>query len=78
MGNMATLCRLPTPLRSPPVADDHLVKPFGAGELTARVQAQLRRHSQQTPGGDPTIRFGDIHIDLTHHTESGVGDRLVP
>ena len=30
-------------------ADDYLVKPFGAGELLARVRAQLRRHQQQTP-----------------------------
>ena len=40
-------------------ADDYLVKPFGAGELMARVRAQLRRHYQQTPGGDPLIVFGD-------------------
>jgi two-component system KDP operon response regulator KdpE len=39
-------------------ADDYLVKPFGAGELLARVRAQLRRHQQQTPAGDTTIRFG--------------------
>jgi two-component system KDP operon response regulator KdpE len=45
-------------------ADDYLVKPFGAGELLARVRAQLRRHVQQTPAGDAVIRFGDVTIDL--------------
>ena len=45
-------------------ADDYLVKPFGAGELMARVRAQLRRHSQQTASGEPLVRFGEICIDL--------------
>jgi len=45
-------------------ADDYLVKPFGAGELMARVRAQLRR-LQQASAGEPLIQFGDIRIDLT-------------
>lgn len=45
-------------------ADDYLVKPFGAGELMARVRAQLRRHRQQSPDGAPTLQFGDVQIDL--------------
>ena len=49
-------------------ADDYLVKPFGAGELMARVRAQLRRHYQQTPGGDPLIVFGDVRVDLARRT----------
>jgi two-component system KDP operon response regulator KdpE len=46
-------------------ADDYLVKPFGAGELMARVRAQLRRYSQQSNTGEPVVRFGDVCIDLT-------------
>ena len=46
-------------------ADDYLVKPFGAGELMARVRAQLRRHTQQTKAGETRIEFGDVCIDLT-------------
>ncbi len=42
-------------------ADDYLEKPFGAGELLARVRAQLRR--QQRSNNDPTIRFADVCID---------------
>jgi two-component system KDP operon response regulator KdpE len=45
-------------------ADDYLVKPFGAGELMARLRAQFRRHLHQTPTGESAIRFGDVHIDL--------------
>lgn len=45
-------------------ADDYLVKPFGAGELMARVRAQLRRQTLQTPSGQPEIRFGGIYIDF--------------
>jgi two-component system KDP operon response regulator KdpE len=45
-------------------ADDYLVKPFGAGELMARVRAQLRRHTQRTTAGEPMVRFGDVCIDL--------------
>ena len=57
-------------------ADDHLVKPFGAGELMARVRAQLRarlrvqlrRHAPQTPGGEPELCFGDVRMDLARRT----------
>lgn len=45
-------------------ADDYLVKPFGAGELMARVRAQLRRHLHQTPSGDSVIHFGGFELDL--------------
>lgn len=49
-------------------ADDYLVKPFGAGELMARVRAQLRRHLQQTPAGQSTLAFGSVCIDLARRT----------
>ncbi len=57
-------------------ADDYLVKPFGAGELMARARAQLRRHYQQTPGGDPLIAFGDVRIDLARRTAERAGQPL--
>ena len=57
-------------------ADDYLVKPFGAGELMARVRAQLRRHYQQTPGGEPLIAFGDVRVDLARRTAERAGQPL--
>ncbi len=61
-------------------ADDYLVKPFGAGELMARVRAQLRRSQQQTPTGDPVVRFGTIEVDLVRRTvqRGGVALHLTP
>ncbi|MHA3902743.1 two-component system response regulator KdpE [Castellaniella sp. WN] len=51
-------------------ADDYLVKPFGAGELLARVRAQLRRHQSRSPAGEHVIQFGDIVIDLSRRLVS--------
>lgn len=43
-------------------ADDYLTKPFGIGELLARVRVALRRHPGQQP--EPVIRFSDVSVDL--------------
>ncbi|MGX5652933.1 two-component system response regulator KdpE [Hydrogenophaga sp. YM1] len=61
-------------------ADDYLVKPFGSGELMARVRAQLRRHRAQTPAGESVLRFGDVEIDLARHQVQRAGEplRLTP
>jgi two-component system KDP operon response regulator KdpE len=56
-------------------ADDYLVKPFGAGELLARVRAQSRRHAG-TKAGEPTISFGDISIDLIRRVVERKGEQL--
>ena len=46
-------------------ADDYLVKPFGMGELTARVRAQLRRQALVQPGNPSTVvDIGDVKVDL--------------
>jgi len=61
-------------------ADDYLVKPFGAGELLARVRAQLRRRTRTGTAGETTIAFGDVRIDLLHRTvdKGGQAVHLTP
>jgi two-component system KDP operon response regulator KdpE len=50
-------------------ADDYLTKPFGVGELLARVRANLRRPRAAATAGslaedtDPVFRFGEIEVD---------------
>jgi two-component system KDP operon response regulator KdpE len=43
-------------------ADDYLTKPFGVGELLARIRAALRRNLQQTP--EPVFSCGELRVDL--------------
>lgn len=46
-------------------ADDYLTKPFGIGELLARVKAVLRRnHWADQPVSAGTQCFGDLEIDF--------------
>lgn len=44
-------------------ADDYLSKPFGIGELQARLRVALRRHSATAPA-EPVFTFSDIQVDL--------------
>jgi len=43
-------------------ADDYLTKPFGLGELLARLRVALRRVAGD--GGEPVFAVGDLRVDL--------------
>jgi len=44
-------------------ADDYLSKPFGIGELQARLRVALRRHANGQQN-EPLISFGNLQVDL--------------
>ena len=46
-------------------ADDYVTKPFGMGELVARIRTALR-HRVQDEGAAPVFRSGDLSVDLVH------------
>ncbi len=59
-------------------ADDYLTKPFGSGELLARIRVALRRAVQEVP--EPVYKIGDLEVDLGHRrvTVEGREVQLTP
>ncbi len=46
-------------------ADDYLTKPFGVGELLARIRVALRRSAQDREGGaEAVVALGKVRVDL--------------
>jgi two-component system, OmpR family, KDP operon response regulator KdpE len=44
-------------------ADDYVVKPFGAGQIDARIRAVLRRAGHPDPGTASPIQIGGLRLD---------------
>jgi len=58
-------------------ADDYVSKPFGVGELLARMRVALR-HAMRRPGdpGEATFAVGDLRVDLARR-QVAVGGKEV-
>ncbi|WP_312239767.1 two-component system response regulator KdpE [Pantoea sp.] len=54
-------------------ADDFLCKPFGIGELQARVRVALRRVENER---EQVVAFGDTLVNLSAHTVTRAGEHI--
>jgi two-component system KDP operon response regulator KdpE len=54
-------------------ADDYLTKPFGVGELLARVRATSRRQAASSTGIDTVFRFGNVEVDQANRVVRKAG-----
>ena len=61
-------------------ADDYVTKPFGVGELLARVRVALRHAARTAGSGATTLRFGEVEVDLERRqvTRAGREVHLTP
>lgn len=57
-------------------ADDYLTKPFGIGELLARVRAASRRHLEAGAEVGSVFEFGDVKVDLSLRTAEKGGTQI--
>lgn len=56
-------------------ADDYLTKPFGVGELLARLRAALRRIAQ-TSSGEPVFTIRSLKVDLSRRLVTVAGHEV--
>jgi two-component system KDP operon response regulator KdpE len=58
-------------------ADDYVSKPFGVGELLARMRV-AGRHAARNPGdpSETTFSLGELHVDLVHRQVTVAGNAV--
>ena len=56
-------------------ADDYLAKPFGMGELLARVRAHMRRHRAASTD-QSVFRFGEVQVDHVARRVTRAGEEV--
>ena len=66
-------------------ADDYVTKPFGVGELLARVRVALRHAARAAGSRRKSLRFGEVEVDLERrlvharrHGDAPDADRVPP
>ncbi|MFO0675568.1 MAG: response regulator [Polyangiaceae bacterium] len=57
-------------------ADDYLTKPFGSGELAARMRVALRHASRGVPPADEAFGFGDVRVDVARRLVFRSGEEV--
>jgi two-component system KDP operon response regulator KdpE len=58
-------------------ADDYLTKPFGVGELLARVRVALRHAAAANPEtGEPVFEVGPLRVDLARRQVTVAGEAV--
>ncbi|MBX3096319.1 MAG: winged helix-turn-helix domain-containing protein [Fimbriimonadaceae bacterium] len=59
-------------------ADDYITKPFGVGELLARMRVAVRHYRARSSGeaAEPTLVAGDVEIDLARRTVTKNGNQV--
>jgi two-component system KDP operon response regulator KdpE len=55
-------------------ADDYLTKPFGVGELMARLRVAVRHAIQ--PATEPVFDLGELRVDLAHRVVTAAGQEV--
>lgn len=56
-------------------ADDYVNKPFGVGELLARIRTAVR-HRMQRQNETPVAKIGDLEVDSVRHRVTRAGDEV--
>ena len=57
-------------------ADDYVIKPFGAGQIEARIRAVLRRASQPDAASAGPLEVGGLRLDIDAHVATLDGAAL--